>query len=189
MVFSPKSAGLALSLGLAARGATAVSNCAGLIDAIGVSATVVVESDFSCSKEITIAPDVTVNVSGPHMITIAADFVADAATTDSSLFVNEGSLTLDGITVESQAALGIRAVHNEGDLSLVGCTFSSLSGTRDSMLSVGGVVSGPTAVVPHQSRVATLTQQAVCFVNACVPVGSFEHPQSLLEGYVLIVCS
>eukprot|EP00752_Nemacystus_decipiens_P002934 g2729.t1 len=143
MVFTPgtMSAGLALfSLGLAAKGATAVSNCAGLIDAIGVSATIILESDFSCSEAINVGGGETVSVSGPHVITIDADFDVDAASTSSSLFVNEGSLTLDGVTVESQSAAGIRAVHNEGDLILVDCTFSSLFGTTDSMLSVGGVV-------------------------------------------------
>ena len=142
MVFTPKSSGLALlSLGLlAARRATAVSNCAGLIDAIGVSATIVLESDFSCSSAINVGPGESVSVSGPHVITIDADFEAES--TASSLFVNEGSLTLDGVTVESEKAGGVRAVHNEGELSLVGCTFTSLFGTVNSMLSMGGVVSG-----------------------------------------------
>lgn len=147
MVFtSNKSAGLALalSLGLAARGATAVSNCNGLIDAIGVTANIALESDFSCTEEIKVGSGTTVTVSGPHVITVHPDFTSSSGV--SSLFVNEGSLTLDGVTVESQAAAGIRAVHNEGDLSLAGCTFSSLFGTADSMLGTGGVVRavGPT---------------------------------------------
>lgn len=140
MVFTPKSAGLALfSLGLlAARGATAVSNCDGLIDAVGVTANVVLESDFTCDEAVTVGAGQTVTVTGgEHVITIDPDFAGAV----SSLFVNEGTLTLDGVTVKSQAAGGVRAVYNEGDLSLAGCTFASLFGTASSMLSTGGVVS------------------------------------------------
>lgn len=110
-----------------------MSNCAGLVDAIGATENIVLESDFSCTEQIAVGAGQAVTVTGPHVITIDADFSSAV----SSLFVNEGSLALDGVTVESQAAGGIRAVHNEGGLSLVGCTFSSLFGTATSMLSVG----------------------------------------------------
>lgn len=147
MVFVPKSAGLALfSFGLAARRATAVSNCDGLIDAIGVTADIVLEDSFSCTQEINIGDSESVTISGPHVITIDTPFSSSV----SSLFVNDGSLTLDGVTVESQGGAGVRAVHNAGDLSLEGCTFTALFGTTDSMLSTGGVVSGRQKKSPRE---------------------------------------
>lgn len=139
MVFTKAAFFTLLSFGLAATRATAVTTCAGLIEAVGSASTVTLEGNFPCSEPITIYSGGVVTVSGPYTITIDTDF----AGTLKSLFVTEagGALTLDGLTIKSGAVGGIRAVHNEGTLTVKGCTFSSLSGEAETMLSTGGVVS------------------------------------------------
>lgn len=137
MVFT-KAAGLALlSFGIAARRSNAVTSCDDLIEAVVSSSTVTLEGDFSCAEPITIGAGTDVTVEGSHTITIENVFSGAL----SSLFVNEGTLVLSGLTINSVAGGGKRAIHNEGALEVDGCTFSSLSGTGEPTLSTGGVVS------------------------------------------------
>jgi len=166
MVF-PKAAALTLlSFGLATR-VTAVTTCAGLIEAVGSASTVTLEGNFACSEPITIYSGGMVTVAGPYTITIDADF---AVGTLSSLFVTEagGALTLNGLTIKSGAMGGIRAVHNEGALTVVDCTFSSLSGTAETMLSTGGVVSSwsrARCMAPRSRSFVDSTASPLAFVQ------------------------
>lgn len=139
-----KTAGLALfSLALAARYAMAVDTCVDLITEVAAIASVgvvSVDADFSCSAQIEIAASQMVTITGPATITIGVGFAGDSF----SLFVNDGSLTLQEISFESDALEGNRAVWNTGSLSVEGCSFEGLhgDGTISTILEQGGAVSG-----------------------------------------------
>ncbi|CAM9804479.1 unnamed protein product [Scytosiphon promiscuus] len=139
MVSTPKTAGLALfSLALAARYATAVDNCPDLITAASSGTeTITIETDFSCSDQIEIAASQTVTITGSATISIAAGYASDT-----SLFVNDGTLTLEGLTIVSSAAVGVRAVRNTGTLTVDGCSFTGLNGSggEGTILDQGGVI-------------------------------------------------
>lgn len=131
MLFTPKTAGLALlSLGLAAMQAAAVEDCLALGTAISSgTSTITLEADITCethldigvSQDITITSDAT---SGPHTITIGGLFAGTTeASGGGSLFVNEGTLTLNGVNFLTEAPDGNRAVYNTGTLSVVDCEF------------------------------------------------------------------
>ena len=146
MVFTSKTAGLALlSLGLAARQAMAVDTCADLISEVGlVSGTGAIEitADLECPShfEIASSQDVTIT-GGGFTITIGAGF-AGSTLEDSgggSLIVNEGTLTLEGITFKTLDTNGNRAVWNKGELHVLECTFEL--GHDGAYLDDGGVVS------------------------------------------------
>ncbi|CAM9484228.1 unnamed protein product [Ectocarpus sp. 8 AP-2014] len=145
MELTRKSAGLALFfLGLAARQASAVTTCLELLIAvenISVTGTVELESGFTCDAHITVAASQDVTISGAYTITLGALFAGSTATdAGSSLFVNEGTLELDGITFATEATGGNRAVRNAGTLSVVGCTFELFPSGGGEFLARGGVI-------------------------------------------------
>ncbi|CAM9713187.1 unnamed protein product, partial [Ectocarpus fasciculatus] len=144
MGFTRKTAGLALLfLGLGARQASAVSTCADLIDAVGAisgtAGTVGLEGDITCFEHIPVTASQDVTVSGAYTITLDAAF-AGSTTTDAggSLFENEGTLKLVGITFKTSATDGNRAVWSTGTLSVEGCTFELYP--SGAFLSRGGVI-------------------------------------------------
>lgn len=142
MVFITKTAGFVLSFfALAARYAWAVDNCddlASAVSAIATEGTIAIEGDFSCASEIVIFASHTVTITGEYTISIGAGFSTEA----SSLFVNDGSLTLQGLTFESEVSEGNRAVWNTGTLTVDSCSFKSLQGNglQTSFLDFGGAV-------------------------------------------------
>ncbi|CAN0024992.1 unnamed protein product, partial [Ectocarpus fasciculatus] len=150
MELTRKTAGLALFfLGLGARQASAVTTCADLITAVGDisgTGTVELEGDITCVEHISVAASQDVTVSGAYTITLGAAF-AGSTTTDagSSLFENEGTLKLVGITFATLATDGNRAVWNTGTLSVEGCTFELYR--SGALLSRGGVIYSDSAGV------------------------------------------
>ncbi|CAN0357500.1 unnamed protein product [Ectocarpus sp. 12 AP-2014] len=143
MGFTRKTAGIALFfLGLATRQASAVSTCLALItavEAISGTGTVELEGGFTCDSHITVAAGQDVTISGAYTITLGALF-AGSTDTDAggSLFENEGTLKLDGITFATETTDGNRAVWNTGTLSVEGCTFELYP--TGAFLSRGGVI-------------------------------------------------
>ncbi|CAM9458338.1 unnamed protein product [Ectocarpus sp. 8 AP-2014] len=143
MELTRKSAGLALFfLGLAVRQASAVSTCLDLItavEAISGTGTVELEGGFTCDSHIAVAASQDVTISGAYTITLGALF-AGSTDTDAggSLFANEGTLKLNGITFAMETTDGNRAVWNAGTLSLEGCTFELYP--TGAFLSRGGVI-------------------------------------------------
>ncbi|CAN0394289.1 unnamed protein product [Pylaiella littoralis] len=144
MVFSLKTAALGLlSFGLASRQVMAVISCPDLITAVGVAATEItidLEAGFSCETQIEIPASKEVTINGTSStITIGAGFSSTSADAE-SVFVNEGTLTLNDVTFDTLAPSGIRGVYNTGTLTVTGCSFSLLSESEGGMLTNGGAI-------------------------------------------------
>ncbi|CBJ26272.1 polymorphic outer membrane protein [Ectocarpus siliculosus] len=106
-----------------------------------VTGTVELESGFTCDAHITVDASQDVTISGAYTITLGALFAGSTATdAGGSLFVNEGTLELDGITFATEATDGNRAVWNGGTLSVVGCTFELFPSGGGEFLARGGVI-------------------------------------------------
>ena len=153
MLFTGKAAGLALlSLGLVARQAAAVENCLDLLSAVGTATgstttTVTLEADITCETHIEIATsqnvEITSAATGPHTLTVGSLFAGSTASESmgaSSLIVNEGTLTLDGVNFATESLDGNRAIYNSGTLSVVDCEFNLFH--DGGFIDEGGAVSG-----------------------------------------------
>lgn len=155
MISHARTAGLALVvLGYAARRAAAVdvSTCPELLDGISQASTpttITIIKSFECSTTIVVEAGQEITVTGGgETITISSTFTSEA-TTESSLFSNEGtliieSLTVDEVTLDEEATkLGVRAIYNTGVLVVRSSTFQRLSirGEVDIRIKRGGVVS------------------------------------------------
>lgn len=130
-----------LVLALASRQAMAVNvdDCVDLLNSAGSSEALVLTADIVCSGDpiaIALGREVTVSGEG-NSIEIGTGFSGE------SLFENEGTLTLDGVTIseatESGLPKGVRAIYNEGTLTVTDCTFRGLN--QNSGSPSGGAVS------------------------------------------------
>ncbi|CAM9181705.1 unnamed protein product [Hapterophycus canaliculatus] len=176
MVFTPKTAGLALfSFALVARRAMAVETCLELMDevaAIETSGTIPIDTSISCSTHIEVLSSQTVTITGPATITIEAGFSSE----NSSLFANDGTLTLENITVQTAAEEAVRAVWNTGTLTLETCSFDGLSGNADfaTMLTRGGAIYSVSSGAITISD-STFSSNVVSFRGGAIFAGNAEE--------------
>lgn len=136
MTVASKAAGFSFfALGLIARRAMAVdqTDCEGLrtaVAAASAAASFTLGADFSCTEAITITGKTTIE-GGSHTITIDPTFLTAASSIGSGLFVVEAGGTLEindvTITVNTEESDGVRAIYNEGTLTVYNCVFSKLN--------------------------------------------------------------
>lgn len=151
MIAIMRTAGMSLlALGYAVQHATAadVDTCdalkAAVEDASGpITITI---SGFSCATTITIASGQEITIdANEKTITVAEAFVGSDTVDGYSVFVNEGTLTLENVNFNEENAPvdseGVRAVHNKGTLTVTNCDFTKLNQRTTPTLN-GGAVSG-----------------------------------------------
>lgn len=136
MTVASKAAGFSFfALGLVARQTMAMdeTDCDVLRIAIADASAAVsftIGQDLTCTEPITISGTTTIE-GGSHTITISSLFLTPSGSTGSGLFVVEKGGTLEindvTITVEDTESDGVRAIYNEGTLTVNNCVFSKLN--------------------------------------------------------------
>lgn len=151
---SIRKVGLALAaLGYAARRAAAVDvgTCAALLQAVSSAAdtatSISLTTSFACSQTVSISDDQDITIDGAdNTITISNSFTSSVST-GSSLFSNLGSLSITNLIVTESGddldTAGVRAIHNEGALTISSCEFQGLNVRTEisDRMAQGGVVS------------------------------------------------